>query len=138
MHIEIFESASPEVVQTVKCGMRQHTESRAAWEEYLDLTVVARDEHGQILGAALSETGRTWLHISVIWVSEPMRRRGVGRKLIEATETEARRRGCRNAYLDTFSYQAQPFYEQLGYAAFGILQDYPPGHQRVFMSKPLA
>jgi ribosomal protein S18 acetylase RimI-like enzyme len=117
--------------------MRQHIESCAPWEEYLDLTVVARNEHGQVLGAALSETGRTWLHISVIWVSDLFRRQGLGRKLIETTETEARQRGCRNAYLDTFSYQAQPFYEKLGYMAFGILQDYPPGHQRVFMSKRL-
>jgi hypothetical protein len=56
---------------------------------------------------------------------------------METTEIEARRRGCRNAYLDTFSYQAPQFYERLGYVAFGTLQDYPPGHQRVFMNKQL-
>jgi hypothetical protein len=50
---------------------------------------------------------------------------------------EAIRRGCRGAYLDTFSYQARPFYEKLGYAVFGTLDDYPPGHQRFFMRKRL-
>lgn len=137
MRIEIDESPEPEILQAVKCGMRRHTESCVPWAEYLDLTVVARDGDGQVLGAALSETGRTWLHISAIWVSDSVRRQGLGRKLMEATEIEARRRGCRNAYLDTFSYQAPQFYEKLGYVAFGTLQDYPPGHQRVFMSKRL-
>ena len=48
-------------------------------------------------------------------------------------QTEALRRGCRAAYLDTFSYQARPFYEKLGYEVFGTLDDYPLGHQRFFM-----
>ena len=49
---------------------------------------------------------------------------------MQAMEAEAIRRGCRGAYLDTFSYQARPFYERLGYEVFGTLDDYPAGHQR--------
>jgi hypothetical protein len=61
-----------------------------------------------------------------------------GRRLLEAIEDEARKRGCRWAHLDTFSYQARPFYERLGYELFATLDDYPPGHQRFFLKKPLA
>jgi hypothetical protein len=46
-------------------------------------------------------------------------------------------RGCAHAHLDTFSYQARPFYERRGYQVFGMLQDYPPGQQRFFMEKTL-
>jgi hypothetical protein len=53
------------------------------------------------------------------------------------TEVEARRRGCHSAYLDTFDYQARPFYEKLGYVVFGTLEDYPKGHQRFYMMKKL-
>ena len=53
-------------------------------------------------------------------------------------EAEAIRRGCKGAYLDTFSYQARPFYEKLGYEVFGTLDDYPTGHQRFYMRKRLS
>lgn len=36
-------------------------------------------------------------------------------------EQEAIARGCRGAWLDTYSFQARGFYERLGYAVFGIL-----------------
>jgi ribosomal protein S18 acetylase RimI-like enzyme len=137
MQIEIPTSCSPDVLQAVKQGMRRHTESRVAWEEYQELTVIARADDGKVIGAALSETGRTWLHLSVVWVDEQSRRQGLGKRLVQTTESEAIRRGCLNAYLDTFSYQAQPFYEKLGYQIFGTLEDYPPGHRRIYMRKRL-
>ena len=46
-------------------------------------------------------------------------------------------RGCRYAHLDTFSYQARPFYDRLGYRLFGELENYPPGHSRFFLRKQL-
>jgi len=45
-------------------------------------------------------------------------------------EHAAKERGCTAAYLTTFSFQARPFYESLGYEVFGILDDYPPGYQK--------
>ena len=52
-------------------------------------------------------------------------------------EQAAKERGCTYAHLDTFSFQARPFYEALGYEVFGILDDYPPGHHKFFMKKAL-
>ena len=46
-------------------------------------------------------------------------------------------RGCTNAHLDTFSFQARPFYEKLGYRVFGTLENHPAGHQHYFMTKSL-
>jgi hypothetical protein len=37
--------------------------------------------------------------------------------------------------LDTYSFQARGFYERLGYAVFGTLDDYPPGQSRIFLHK---
>jgi hypothetical protein len=52
-------------------------------------------------------------------------------------ETEAVARGCHSAWLDTFAFQARPFYERLGYTCFGELNDYPNGSARYFMKKTL-
>ena len=39
--------------------------------------------------------------------------------------------------LDTHSFQARPFYEARGYKVFGVLDDYPEGHKKFFLSKKL-
>jgi hypothetical protein len=53
-----------------------------------------------------------------------------------AAETEGRRRGCSAVWLDTFEFQARPFYEKLGYRLFGTL-DFPAGFKRFFLQKAL-
>jgi hypothetical protein len=52
-------------------------------------------------------------------------------------ENEARERGCCGALVDTFSFQARPFYERLGYRVIGTVADYPPGHACFFLSRRL-
>jgi ribosomal protein S18 acetylase RimI-like enzyme len=137
MRIELVPTRTDELLNAVRAGMRRYTESQVEWAEYTDLTVTAIDDAGKLLGALLGETGRGWLHISVAWVDEAYRRQNIGSQLVRMAEEEARQRGCHGAYLDTFSYQARPFYERLGYSVFGVLDDYPRGHQRYYMRKRL-
>ena len=66
-----------------------------------------------------------------------MRGKGHARKLLESAETYAMERGCIGAHLETFSFQARPLYEKLGYEVFGEIRDYPPGHTFYFMRKRL-
>ena len=76
------------------------------------------------------------LFIKWLWIDEAYRRNGNGRKLMAAAEEEGRRRGCTAVWLDTFEFQARPFYEKLGYSSFGTL-DYPAGFKRFFLQKTL-
>ena len=71
-------------------------------------------------------------------VREQRRRAGVGARLLRAAEDEALRRGCHSAWLDTFSFQALPFYQRHGYTVFGALDRYPTQHTRYFVRKALA
>ena len=48
-----------------------------------------------------------------MWVAETARGKGLGRQVMLAIEDAAEERGCERARLDTFSYQARPFYEKL-------------------------
>ena len=137
MRIEFEPAASEETLNIVRAGMRRHTESRVPWEEYTDLVLLARSDAGELMGAVIGETGRGWFNVQVAWVDERFRGQDIGTQLMQSAEEEARRRGCHSAYLNTFSYQAKPFYEKLGYVVFGTLNDYPPGHQRFYMSKRL-
>jgi GNAT superfamily N-acetyltransferase len=99
------------------------------------LVLLLRDADGTIRGGLLGYTHWNWLFVSHLWVHEPLRGRGLGRELLGRAEAEAAARGCRNAHLDTFSFQARDFYESRGYVVFGTLDDYPPGHSRYFLQK---
>ena len=68
-------------------------------------------------------------------MSDALRGKGIGRKLMADAEARALERGCHSAWVDTFSFQAPGFYPKLGYEVFGEL-DYPP-HKRIFLQKRL-
>jgi ribosomal protein S18 acetylase RimI-like enzyme len=75
--------------------------------------------------------------VSLLWVSEGLRGGGHGSRLLQSIERVAAERGCANAYLDTFSFQAPGFYRRHGYVVFGELEDFPEGHKRIFLRKRL-
>jgi GNAT superfamily N-acetyltransferase len=97
---------------------------------------VARDELG-VVGGLLGHTRWSWLYVAKLWVDERGRGQGIGTKLLAAAEELARTRGCTDASLDTFEYQARPFYEKLGYELFGTLDGYPPGYRQFYLRKRL-
>jgi GNAT superfamily N-acetyltransferase len=102
------------------------------------LAVAVRDSVGAVSGGLWGHTSYGWLYVQLLVVPEALRGQGVGRQLMHMAEAEALRRGCRGAWLDTFSPQAQGFYERLGYLSFGTLAEFPPGHTRRFLRKVLA
>jgi len=108
-------------------------------ENYRPLAIIlSKQDSGEIVGGLWGGTNFAHLHIDLLFVPDNLRGTGLGRKMMLEAEKEAIARGCRGAWLDTFSFQARGFYERLGYTAFGILDDYPPGQQRIFLHKPLA
>jgi GNAT superfamily N-acetyltransferase len=104
----------------------------ADWEPRF---IVARDEAGAVQGGARYLTALEWLFVNWLWVAEPYRRSGEGSRLMNAVEAEARKAGCRGAYLDTFSFQAPKFYQKLGYSEFGRIADFPAGFDRIWFMK---
>lgn len=136
MNIAI-ETPAPADEQVVWHGLHHHNEQHVPGAGDTIFAVFLRDQQEVILGGVLAKAGRGWLHINTLWVDPSVRGQGYGTKLMAAAEAEALRRGCHSAYLDTFSFQARPFYERCGYEVFGTLEDFPVGHQRFFMRKSL-
>jgi GNAT superfamily N-acetyltransferase len=99
------------------------------------LVIPIRGDDGMIAGGFWGATMFEWMHVGLLFVPESLRGQGVGSALMATAEDEARKRGCRGAFVDTFSFQAAPFYEKLGYTRFGTLEDYPPGHSQLYFSK---
>jgi GNAT superfamily N-acetyltransferase len=106
-------------------------------DHHTPLKIFARHATGELIAGLLGETYWRWLHISILWVHEHHRHKGLGQQLIARAESEAMKRGCRHAHVDTLDFQAPEFYRQLGYTVWGVLDDLPPGHQRIFLRKDL-
>jgi GNAT superfamily N-acetyltransferase len=112
--------------------------SRVEEDRYQPLAVFLRAADGAIVGGLIGNTYWGWLHVSILWMAEELRQHGYGRRLLQAAEHEAIRRGCRAAHLDTMSFHgALPFYQRQGYRVFGELHDLPLGHTRYFLQKAL-
>jgi GNAT superfamily N-acetyltransferase len=118
-------------------GLSEHALPTTGAPGFRPLAAFARDESGVLVGGVYGQVNWNWLQISLFWISTERRHRGLGSRLLQAIEAAALERGCTHSHLDTFSYQARPFYERHGYRVFAILEEYPPGHQRIFLRKPL-
>jgi GNAT superfamily N-acetyltransferase len=104
--------------------------------DYRPLTILLRNAEREVVGGLVAQTEWGWLFVKTLAIEDDWRGRGYGTQLLEMAEAEARARGCHDAYLDTFSFQARPFYERLGYRVFGMLENFT-AHTRYFMRKEL-
>jgi GNAT superfamily N-acetyltransferase len=100
-----------------------------------DLSVFMHDDAGRAQAGLTASRKGNWLCIKLLWVSESLRGSGAGSQLMRAAEQSAREQGCRYALVDTFSFQARPFYEKLGYELQMTLEDFPGDGQSVYYLK---
>ena len=136
--VSVESDASPHDVAAVQAGLMAFNVARIGPANEEPVQVFARDDRDRIVGGLLGHIRWRWLYVSKLWVDESHRSRGLGASLIGAAERHAVDRGCIGAYLDTFEYQARPFYEKLGYTLFGTLEGYPPGYRQYHLSKRLS
>jgi GNAT superfamily N-acetyltransferase len=136
-HVTSEEAPAPTDMAAVRAGLEAFNRLHAAADGYRPLNLFVRDSRGSVAGGLLGATYWSWLYVEILWVSEPARGQGYGRRLLDLAEQEARTRGCYAAHLDTLSFQALPFYERHGYRIYGVLDDLPRGHKRYFLQKAL-
>jgi GNAT superfamily N-acetyltransferase len=135
VHLSVEPGASDEDVAVVQSGLRAFNVARIGDPAEEPVRVFLRDDSGRIVGGLLGHIRWRWLYVAKLWIDDSQRGAGQGRALMQAAEDHARRRGCLGAYLDTFEYQARPFYEKLGYTVFGALEGYPPGYRQFHLAK---
>jgi len=116
-------------------GIQHYNIQKAGDDQGKQLCFILYAPNREIAGGLIGETHWGWFYINLLFLKDELRGRGYGHRLLTLAENEARQRGAKNAYLDTFSFQALDFYEQHGYRVFGELKDFPPGHQRYYLTK---
>ena len=136
--IHLTDVADPAVREAIVNPLLTYNQAKTGRNDFRLLILTLTDSNGRVVGGLWGRTVYDWLFIELLVVPESMRGQGIGTELMGLAEREAVARGCRNAWLDTFEFQARPFYERLGYSCFAELADYPPGFSRYFLKKALS
>ena len=137
--LTLAEETSPDeaTIRAIEAGLTAHATGLGLPTDWSPRWIIARDKGQVVQGGIRFVLAFEWLFVNWLWVADAYRKHGIGSQLMAGAETAARDQGCRAAYLDTFTFQAPKFYERLGYREFGRLNDFPPGHSRIWFSKAL-
>jgi ribosomal protein S18 acetylase RimI-like enzyme len=135
--ITVEEDASPETLKALQSLLREYNTAQAGDGNVKPLRIFIQDDEGQVLGGLSGWSCWGWLHIDTLTLHESLRRLGYGTRLMMMMEEEARKRECTGIYLETYSFQALPFYQKLGYTLFGELDQFPREHKLYFLKKIL-
>ena len=128
---------SEEEINFVNDALRQFNDQKVGPDNHVLLNIVEYDENKHVIAGILGGTYWGWMHIDILWVDEKFRGQGLGSKLLEAAESEAKKRGCHSVHVDTMSWQAPEFYKKRGYKIISELEDIPDGNKKYHLIKNL-
>lgn len=133
-----------ELQQYIQKHLKQYNDARSPFhlhtrnpENILHLNLSVLSEKKDLVGGIICRLYWQWLEIEDIFLHQNFRSQGIGSVLIQQVEIFAKSKGCNKAQVKTFSFQAKPFYEKLGYEVVGELADYPPGFSLYWLCKDL-
>jgi len=136
MHIRL-ENTESQKAQEIGDLIRSYNRSKRETAESEPLNLYVEDEHGQLLAGLVAETFGNWLEIEYLFVKEDLRGQGIGSQLLQQAESEAKKRNCRFAFVNTYQFQAPAFYQKYGYKEVFTMKDYPYTGQRHYYQKEL-
>lgn len=133
--LSIEDYPNQEDLNVISRGLVEHTEVYVSPRNFKTLAVLLRENNKRVVGGLYASTAWEWLHINQLWVANTYRKCGYGAQLLKSAEQAAKVRKCKQAYLDTFDFQALSFYQKYGYKIFGVIDNFVMEHKRYFLKK---
>ena len=99
----------------------------AGYGEEQEFGIFARHDDGRVAAGISGIVWGGYCELQAMWVEESLRNRGLGRALVAAAETEARRRGCALVVFHAYDQLARGLYDRLGYETVAVIDDVPAG-----------
>ena len=106
-------------------------------KEPKEFAIYYEDDMLQKKAGIIGETHGKWLEVDFLWVEDSLRNQKIGSQLLLSAEKLAKERGCKYAFLNTFSFQAPNFYPKYGYQEVFVLEEYPVTGKRHYFTKEL-
>jgi GNAT superfamily N-acetyltransferase len=128
---------APEIEAFLAERIYEYNAAATGYHDGESFTAIHQSASGTIEAGA---SGYTWggcCYVAYLWVSEPLRGRGIGTELLNAVERHARDKQCRVVLLGSHTFQAPGFYARRGYEQVARINDHPVGHASIFFTKRL-
>lgn len=138
VHIQMTTQPAEADWQLMEENIGRFNIQTTGYDDYLPLAIFVRDATGMIIAGLTAFTWGGTLRVRNLWVHEDWRGHGYGSRLLAMAEQEALVRGCKQAVLETQSFQAPGFYSTRGYTVCGVSDDNPVGFQQITFQKRLA
>ena len=132
-----LENTESQKAQEIGGLIRSYNRSKREAAESEPLNIYVEDDSGELMAGLVAETFGNWLEIEYLFVKEDLRAQGIGSQLLQQAESEAKKRNCRFAFVNTYQFQAPAFYQMHGYKEVFTLKDYPYTGQRHYYQKDL-
>lgn len=133
--IQVIEHDAPAEREAILQHLIAYNLKSAPNPKFQLLGLLLKDEQGTTIGGLWGRSAYEWLFVELLFVPEHLRGNGTGTRLLKQAEEIARQRNCTGVWLDTFDFQALPFYQKLGYTVFGELKDHPRGISQHWLQK---
>jgi len=137
LRLAVSHDASPADVQFLEERLHEFNAAATGIAGGEWLALVVRDDRDRIVAGLAGAIWGGCLEIRQFWVEQSRRRQGLGTTLLGAAEDEARRQGCSQLLLMTFSFQAPRFYARHGFEVVATVDGHPHGHQNLLLRKRL-
>lgn len=137
MNFEITDKINEKDEKIIFNGLLEYNLERIEDKNSKDLGIYLQDDTGKKVAGLIGNTHGNWLSVKFLWVSKELRGQRIGSEILKQAEKTAKERGCKYAFLDTFSFQAPLFYKKYGYKEVFALEHYPVTGKRHYFTKNL-
>lgn len=110
-----FENPNQEDIQVLIRGITDYAKQQRGFDALDFFAFFIRDENNTIVGGCNGGTLYGGLHIDSLWISDVIRNKGWGTKLVEAALTYGKEKNCNFATVNTMDWEALGFYQRLGF-----------------------
>ena len=133
-----IQPADEEDAEAIDAGLGEYNNAQVPYDhEWISLGKKIADDAGNTVAGCLAGVqGWHCAIIEMIWVDDALRNQGIGSRLLDEIEREAKENGAHTAIAVAFDWSL-PFFEKNGYAMAGIREDVPKGHSRYTLQKRL-
>lgn len=109
------ENPNQEDTQVLIRGITDYAKQQRGFDALDFFAFLIRDENNTIAGGCNGGTLYGGLHIDSLWVSDVIRNKGWGTKLVNAALTYGKEKNCNFATVNTMDWEALGFYKKLGF-----------------------
>lgn len=135
--IFIDETDNSEINSVIKKGIIDYNSPFFGSNPSQPFTIYIKNLKSEVIAGLTGFYKGKYARVDLFWVQNELRHQGLGKKLILKLEEFIKTKGCCYIQLDTFDFQARPFYEKLGFECIGTISSWVEDRDCHFMRKTI-